>query len=128
MLVLLLTALAGTRVYLGISTDLMYGALTGAAGIAAAAFAWKLIFTATSLGTGFVGGEMFPLFIIGALTGAQFARVTDASVAASVLSVAVLRVAVSSSSAPPSSAPPCRRRACRRRACRRRACGDSFVM
>jgi H+/Cl- antiporter ClcA len=80
MLVLLLTALAGTRVYLGISTDLMYGALTGAAGIAAAAFAWKLIFTATSLGTGFVGGEMFPLFIIGALTGAQFARVTDASV------------------------------------------------
>jgi H+/Cl- antiporter ClcA len=79
-LVLVLTALAGTRVYLGISTDLMYGALTGAVGIAAAAFAWKLIFTATSLGSGFVGGEMFPLFIMGALAGAQFARLTDASI------------------------------------------------
>ncbi len=79
-LVLILTALAGTRAYLGISTDLMYGALTGAVGIASAAFAWKLIFTATSLGSGFVGGEMFPLFIMGALAGAQFARVTDASI------------------------------------------------
>ena len=78
--VLLLTALAGTRAYLGISTDLMYGALTGAVGVAAAAFAWKLVFTATSLGSGFVGGEMFPLFIMGALAGAQFARITDASV------------------------------------------------
>ena len=79
-LVLVLTAVAGTRAYLGISTDLMYGALTGAVGIAAAAFAWKLVFTATSLGSGFVGGEMFPLFIMGALAGAQFARLTDASI------------------------------------------------
>lgn len=79
-LVLVLTALAGTRIYLGISTDLMYGALTGAVGIAAAAVVWKLVFTATSLGSGFVGGEMFPLFIMGALAGAQFARLTDASI------------------------------------------------
>jgi H+/Cl- antiporter ClcA len=41
---------------------------------------WKLLFTAVSLGTGFVGGEVFPLFIIGALAGAQFARVTHASI------------------------------------------------
>ena len=33
-----------------------------------------------SLGSGFVGGEMFPLFVMGSLAGAQFARITDTSV------------------------------------------------
>jgi len=75
-----LIAAAGTRDYLGISSDLITVALTGAIGIAAIAFLWKLVFTAVSLGSGFVGGEMFPLFVIGALAGAQFARVTDASI------------------------------------------------
>lgn len=78
--VLALVGLAGTRAYLGVSFDLVDVALTGAAGIAAAAFVWKIAFTTISLGSGFVGGEMLPLFVIGALTGAQFARVTDASV------------------------------------------------
>ena len=54
--------------------------MTGAVGIAAAAFLWKIAFTTVSLGSGFVGGEMLPLFVIGALSGAQFARVTDASI------------------------------------------------
>lgn len=75
-----LIAMAGTRDYLGVSFDLVEVALTGAAGIAAAAFIWKIAFTTVSLGSGFVGGEMLPLFVIGALAGAQFARVTDASV------------------------------------------------
>lgn len=78
--VLVLIAAAGTRNYLGISFDLVEVALTGAAGIAAAAFLWKIAFTTVSLGSGFVGGEMLPLFVIGALSGAQFARVTDASI------------------------------------------------
>jgi H+/Cl- antiporter ClcA len=39
-----------------------------------------MVFTAVSLGSGFVGGEMLPLFVMGALAGAQFARVSDASV------------------------------------------------
>jgi H+/Cl- antiporter ClcA len=39
-----------------------------------------MVFTAVSLGSGFVGGEMLPLFVMGALAGAQFARVTNASV------------------------------------------------
>ncbi|MDP4701856.1 MAG: chloride channel protein [Ilumatobacteraceae bacterium] len=73
-------AISGTRAYLGISIPLLEGALTGAVGLAALACLWKLLFTAVSLGTGFVGGEVFPLFIIGALAGAQFARVTHASV------------------------------------------------
>ncbi len=78
--VLGLVALAGTRDYLGVSFDLVDIALGGAVGIAAAAFLWKIAFTAVSLGSGFVGGEMLPLFVIGALAGAQFARMTDASV------------------------------------------------
>lgn len=78
--ILALIAAAGTRDYLGISFDLVDVALTGAAGVAAAAFLWKIAFTTVSLGSGFVGGEMLPLFVIGALSGAQFARVTDASI------------------------------------------------
>jgi H+/Cl- antiporter ClcA len=78
--ILLLVVITGTRMYLGISITLIESALTGAAGLAALACIWKLLFTAVSLGTGFVGGEVFPLFIIGALAGAQFARVTHASI------------------------------------------------
>jgi len=36
--------------------------VVGAAGITAGAFAWKFLFTTVSLGTGFIGGEMVPLF------------------------------------------------------------------
>ncbi len=79
-IILILVLLSSTRVYLGISITLLESALTGAAGVAALACLWKLIFTVIALGTGFVGGEVFPLFIIGALAGAQFARVTHASV------------------------------------------------
>jgi H+/Cl- antiporter ClcA len=78
--VLGLIALADTRDYLGVSYDLVDVALTGAIGVVAAAFLWKMVFTAVSLGSGFVGGEMLPLFVMGALAGAQFARVTNASV------------------------------------------------
>ena len=78
--VLALVGAAGTRSYLGISSNLVVVALSGAAGVAAVAFLWKLVFTAVSLGSGFVGGEVFPMFVIGALAGAQFARVTDASI------------------------------------------------
>ena len=79
-IILACVAISGTRTYLGISIPLLEGALTGAIGLAALACLWKLLFTAVSLGTGFVGGEVFPLFIIGALAGAQFARVTHASI------------------------------------------------
>lgn len=78
--VLALMGLAGTRDYLGVSFGLVDVALTGAVGITAAAFIWKLVFTGVSLGSGFVGGEMLPLFVVGALAGVQFARVTNASV------------------------------------------------
>jgi H+/Cl- antiporter ClcA len=38
------------------------------------------VFTSISLGTGFIGGEMVPLFTIGALAGAQVATLLGASV------------------------------------------------
>ena len=79
-LVLLLVAVSGSRDYLGLSGPLAHQAFIGATGIAAAAFAWKFVFTSISLGTGFIGGEMVPLFIIGALAGAQVATLLGASV------------------------------------------------
>ena len=78
--VLALTGLAGTRDYLGLSTGIAETALVGAVGLSAAAFLWKLVFTSVSLGSGFVGGEVLPVFIIGALVGAQTGRVLDASI------------------------------------------------
>jgi len=76
---LALVWLSGSRDYLGLSGPLAREAFVGAAGITAAAFAWKFVFTAVSLGTGFIGGEMVPLFIIGALAGAQVADLLGAS-------------------------------------------------
>jgi H+/Cl- antiporter ClcA len=78
--VLGLVSLADSRLYLGVSFGLVDGALAGALGIAGVAFLWKMVFTVVSLGSGFGGGEILPLFVMGALAGAQFARVTDASV------------------------------------------------
>ncbi len=79
-LLLLLTTLVDSRDYLGLSTSLAETALTGAVGIVALAFVWKLLFTSVTLGTGFVGGEVLSLFIIGALVGAQTGRLLDASI------------------------------------------------
>lgn len=79
-IVLLLVLISGTREYLGLSTHLAEGAFAGAVGIAVGAFAWKLVFTSVSLGTGFIGGEMVPLFIVGALAGAQTGRLLGASI------------------------------------------------
>ena len=78
-IVLALTALVGTRDYLGLSQPLAQAAFIGGAGITAGAFLWKLVFTSVSLGTGFIGGEMVPLFIMGALAGAQLASLFGAS-------------------------------------------------
>jgi len=81
LLILVLVLISGTRSYLGLSTDLAEVALGGAVGLSAVAFLWKFAFTTISLGTGFIGGEVLPIFIIGALVGAQTGRVLDAPVA-----------------------------------------------
>ena len=79
-IVLILVFISGSRDYLGLSAHLAEGAFAGVVGIAVGAFAWKLVFTSVSLGTGFIGGEMVPLFIIGALAGAQTGRLLNASI------------------------------------------------
>ena len=40
----------------------------------ASAFAWKLVFTAVTIGFGFLGGEVTPLFFVGAALGNLMAR------------------------------------------------------
>ena len=79
-IVLILVLISGSRDYLGLSAHLAEGAFAGVVGIAVGAFAWKLVFTSVSLGTGFIGGEMVPLFIIGALAGVQTGRLLNASI------------------------------------------------
>lgn len=63
--------LVGTSSYLGLSTDLISSALTEPS--AWYVFALKLLFTAITLGSGFLGGEVTPLFVIGATLGSAIA-------------------------------------------------------
>ncbi len=81
-----LTFAAGTRDYLGLSVPLIVDAVgtdpaTTVAGVAAFAFAWKVVFTAITLGSGFQGGEVTPLFVIGATLGATLGHLFGAPVA-----------------------------------------------
>jgi H+/Cl- antiporter ClcA len=66
LLVLALTL--GTLDYLGLSLPLIHAAVGGSE-VAPFAFAGKLVFTALTLGSGFVGGEVTPLFVIGSTLG-----------------------------------------------------------
>jgi H+/Cl- antiporter ClcA len=74
LLVVGLTFLVGSRDYLGLSLPLIGDAITGA-DVVWYAFALKLLFTAVTLGAGFQGGEVTPLFVIGATLGATLAGV-----------------------------------------------------
>lgn len=75
-----LTYAVGTRDYLGLSVLLITDSLSTATGVALFAFAWKLLFTAVTLGAGFQGGEVTPLFVIGATLGATLGDVLDAPI------------------------------------------------
>jgi H+/Cl- antiporter ClcA len=78
--VVALTYAVDDRAYLGLSIPLVTASLAGGLGIAAGAFALKLVFTSVSLGSGFQGGEVIPLFVIGATLGVSMARLMDAPV------------------------------------------------
>ena len=80
LVVIALTAIVGNRDYLGLSLPLIAKATAGGAGVVAGAFALKLLFTAVTLGSGFVGGEVTPLFVIGATLGASLGRLLDVPV------------------------------------------------
>lgn len=75
-LVVALTLLVGTRDHLGLSLPLIADSYLGE--VALGAFALKLAFTALTLGSGFQGGEVTPLFVIGATLGATTAAALDA--------------------------------------------------
>ena len=68
-----LLALVGTRDYLGLSLPLLTASLSGE--VLRWAFLWKLVFTVLTLGSGFKGGEVTPLFVIGATLGHSLAVV-----------------------------------------------------
>lgn len=82
LIVIALTFILGTRDYLGIGVTTANG--TGvslvnafkADGVDLMSWFWKLLFTAVTLGTGFKGGEVTPLFFIGATLGNTVATLT----------------------------------------------------
>ena len=71
-LVLALMLIVGNRDYLGLSLPLASSALAGDH-TSASVFALKLLFTVVTLGFGFYGGEVTPLFVIGSTLGAWLA-------------------------------------------------------
>jgi H+/Cl- antiporter ClcA len=85
-----LTWLLGTRDYLGSSLPLITGSLEGT-GVLPWAFALKLLFTVITLGTGYLGGEVTPLFVIGSTLGYSLGQVlgVDPAFLASIGLVAV---------------------------------------
>jgi H+/Cl- antiporter ClcA len=69
---LVLMTLIHTRAYLGLSLPLIDSAVAGATILSSAWFA-KLVFTAITIGSGFPGGEVTPLFGVGACLGSVLA-------------------------------------------------------
>jgi H+/Cl- antiporter ClcA len=93
-IVVALTLLLATDQYNGLSVELAKAATRGEE-VPMLAFLLKIVFTALSLGSGFVGGEVTPLFVIGATFGADLARLlaVDPSFLASLGFVAVFAAA-----------------------------------
>ncbi len=89
-LVILMTLLVGTQDYLGLSLPLIQASVNGS-GVAPFAFLGKLVFTAVTLGMGFMGGEVTPLFVIGSTLGFSLGRLlgVDPALMASIGFIAV---------------------------------------
>lgn len=68
LVVVVLWRLVGTSDYLGLGVPTIERAFTDPH-LPVEAWAWKLLFTAITLGAGFLGGEVTPLFFIGATLG-----------------------------------------------------------
>jgi len=65
--------LVGTSDYLGLGVPMIVRSFTDPS-LPVYAFALKLLFTAITLGAGFLGGEVTPLFFVGAALGSVLAR------------------------------------------------------
>ncbi len=68
----------GTRDYIGLGLPLMKESFMEA--VSPAAFALKTLFTSVTLGAGFQGGEVTPLFVIGSTLGSALAGLLHLSV------------------------------------------------
>lgn len=73
LLVVVLWQVVGTDDYLGLGVPTILRAFTDPT-LPTSAFAFKLLFTAVTLGAGFLGGEVTPLFFMGATLGSVLAR------------------------------------------------------
>jgi len=74
LLVVALWRLVGTSDYLGLGVPGIVRAFVDPH-LPADAFAWKLVFTVVTLASGFLGGEVTPLFFVGASLGNVLGRV-----------------------------------------------------
>lgn len=83
-LIIVLTYLLGTRDYLGLGVTNPQGVSIvssfQAGGAGWLSWFWKLLFTVITLGCGFKGGEVTPLFFIGTALGNTIATITGAPV------------------------------------------------
>ncbi|MNZ74443.1 H(+)/Cl(-) exchange transporter ClcA [compost metagenome] len=77
-IIIALVFITGTRDYLGLGIPLAVDSFQGE--VSPIAFLWKLLFTALTLGTGFQGGEVTPLFVIGATLGHTLGNLLAVSV------------------------------------------------
>lgn len=64
---------SGTSDYLGLGVPTIVRAFSDPS-LPASAFAWKLVLTSVTLSAGFLGGEVTPLFFVGATLGSVLAR------------------------------------------------------
>ncbi|GAB6989225.1 voltage-gated chloride channel family protein [Paenibacillus pini] len=67
LIIISLVMIVGSRDYLGLGLPLLHDALHD--DVSPFVFLWKLLFTSVTLGSGFQGGEVTPLFVIGATMG-----------------------------------------------------------
>jgi len=68
LMIIALTLALNTQDYLGLGIPLIQQSISGS-GVVTFAFLLKLVFTALTLGSGYLGGEVTPLFVIGSTLG-----------------------------------------------------------
>lgn len=78
-IIIIIVLILGTRIYLGLSLDLLSDAFN--APVAKNAFIIKLLLTSLTLAVGFQGGEVTPLFVIGATLGNLLAGIMGLPIA-----------------------------------------------
>ncbi|WP_258535673.1 voltage-gated chloride channel family protein [Bacillus sp. 03113] len=78
LIVVVLVYIVGTRKYLGLGIPLIDQAFDGT--VSFFTFLMKLIFTALTLGAGFQGGEVTPLFVVGSTLGSALGDILYVSI------------------------------------------------